>query len=150
MFHLNATIMVYKFFSKSERYIKNHLIDYIRFAKVDGSKHPENVRNIIKIAEHHGMRGQEIKSLISEINPDKIKTPQTDDERFDQLFYLLNLVLYDDLFNSTEADFCNEIGIYLGYKVEKVPLIVREMYDGIKYELSEDEIKKNVTKIITK
>jgi hypothetical protein len=140
--------MVYKFFSKKEGEVKNHLVDYIRLANAHQKEHPEEVKQIIEIAERNGMRGQEIKALTADINPEKIKVPKNDAERFEQLFYLINLVLYDNLFNSTEFDFCNEMGILLGYDANKVPQVVREMYNGIKYELAEDEIKKNVAKIL--
>ncbi|MBC7449883.1 MAG: hypothetical protein H7259_00185 [Cytophagales bacterium] len=140
--------MVYKFFSKKEGEVKNHLVEYLRLLNADHKDHPEEVKKIIEIAERNGMRGNEIRSLITEISADKIKTPENDDDRFEQLFYLINLVLNDNLLDSTEFDFCNDIGARLGYPAQKVPQITREMYNGIKYELNEVEIKKKVTSLL--
>lgn len=140
--------MVYKFFSKKEGEVKNHLAEYLRLLNADKKEHPAEVQKIIDIAERNGMRGTEIKSLMADINADKIKTPENDDDRFEQLFYLLNLVLNDSLLDETEMDFCNAMGLLLGYPPAKVPQIIREMYNGIKYELTEAEIRTKVADLL--
>ena len=140
--------MVYKFFSKKEGEVKSHLAEYLRMLNADKKEHPTEVQKIIDISERNGMRGTEIKSLMADISADRIKTPENDDDRFEQLFYLINLVLNDSLLDSTEFDFCNEIGLLLGYPPSKVPQIIREMYNGIKYELTEQEIKVKVTNLL--
>ncbi len=141
--------MVYKFFSKKDGEVKNHLVEYLRLLNADKQERSAEVQKIIDIAEKNGMRGNEIRSLMTDINADKVNTqPQTNEERFDQLFYLLNLILNDDLLDETEFDFCNEIGLLIGYTPSKVPLIIREMYNGIKYEWTEEEIKEKVRNLL--
>jgi len=140
--------MVYKFFSKKEGEVKNHLVEYLRLLNADKEERPAEVQKIIDIAERNGMRGNEIRSLMADLSAEKLKTPQNDDERFEQLFYLINLVLNDNLLDETEMDFCNEMGLLFGYPAAKVPQIIREMYNGIKYELTEAEIRTKVADLI--
>lgn len=142
--------MVYKFFSKKEGEVKNHLIEYLRLLNADKKEHPIEVQKILDIAERNGMRGNEIRALIADINAEKIKTPENGTERFDQLFYLINLVLNDNLLDSTEFDFCKEMGLLLGYPPTKISQIIREMYNGIKYELTEAEIRAKVGDLLIK
>ncbi|MBY0425227.1 MAG: hypothetical protein K2Q22_06290, partial [Cytophagales bacterium] len=98
----------------------------------------------------NGMKGSEIKSMIADVETDKIVHPTTDEERFDHLFYLVNLLFAADyLLNDGERDFLKEMAILIGYPAPKVPNILREMMEGIKLEKPESEVKEKVTALLS-
>jgi hypothetical protein len=51
------------------------------------------------------MRASDVKTIIPEVDPAKIKSPENNDKKFNQLFYLINLVLSDDFFETEEFNF---------------------------------------------
>ncbi|MFL5730202.1 MAG: hypothetical protein ACJ75J_12010 [Cytophagaceae bacterium] len=139
---------MYHWFNNSKNEVQKHILEYVKVINSDGKIHNQEMEHLIQLAEKNGMRGSEVKTLISGIDQSKIKAPQNDDERFEQLFYLVNLVLTDSMLNAEEFDFCREVGEKMGYPHTKAGLIVKEMHNGIKRELEEKEIKAKVQKLL--
>ncbi|MFL5729653.1 MAG: hypothetical protein ACJ75J_09240 [Cytophagaceae bacterium] len=136
---------MYYAFNNSKGEVRSHLVEYLRIINADGKEHGEETKKLIEIAEKNGMRGSELKTLIADIDSEKIITPSNNAERFDQLFYLVNLVVGDDyLLNHSEFDFCIEVATKMGIPANKSASIVKEMHNGIKHEVKEPELNEKV------
>jgi hypothetical protein len=103
---------------------------------------------IKSMAEINGMRPSDVDSLISELDPKKIHHPKNDEERIDQLFYMMGLLLDDLNFDVAEKDFINEFAKEIEIPVAKVPYIIMEIYNGLKNETPEDEIRSSVLNML--
>ena len=120
-------------------------MEYLRLINTDGKEHQEDIKKLIEIAEKNGMKGSEIKSMIADVESHKIVHPENDSERFDHLFYLVNLLFAADyLLNDGERDFLKEMAIIIGFPAPIIPSILREMMEGIKLEKPEEEVKTKV------
>lgn len=140
---------MYFWFNKSKKEVENHMLEYLRIINTDGKEHQEEIKKLIEVAEKNGMKNSEIKSMIADVESSKIITPQNDDERFELLFYLVNLLFSADyLLNDGERDFLKEMAIMIGFPAGKVPAILKEMMEGIKLEKEEPVIKTKVFEVL--
>lgn len=106
------------------------------------------VLEITEMANRNGMRQSDINSLAEELDPEKLIQPANDFERYGLLNYMMNLLLDDLNLDGAERDFLKEFAVKIGYPVEKAPFIIREIYNGLKNEESESEIKHSVEEIL--
>jgi hypothetical protein len=141
---------MYYWFGKRNKELRSHILEYLNLLTADTKQHPKKIAKIVSIAKNSGMRSSEIKSLINEVDPNKVKWPETNDEQFNQLYYLINLILKDEFFNTEEFDFCIEMATVIGYNRPEAATIVREIYNGIKTEMKEPEIKIRIQQILDK
>ncbi|MFN8414937.1 MAG: hypothetical protein U0U66_01255 [Cytophagaceae bacterium] len=140
--------MAFNIFRKSTKEVKGYLMEYLRVLNQEGKDHPAEVQKIIDIAEKNGMRGMDINTLIADIDAHKIKDPKDDNERFEFMKYLVQLVVNDDQFSDSEMDFLKEMGVSVGYPIMKVPQIILELYNGFKYEESVDDVKAKIDQLL--
>lgn len=141
---------MYFWFNRSKKEVENHMMEYLRLINTDGKEHQEDIKKLIEVAEKNGMKGSEIKSMIADVESHKIIHPQNDSERFDHLFYLVNLLFAADyLLNDGERDFLKEMAMIIGFPPAKVPSILREMMEGIKLEKPEPEVKSAVLAMLS-
>jgi hypothetical protein len=106
------------------------------------------VRQIMELAAINGMRPSDVDSLAASLDPKKLTIPQTEHDRLIMLEYMINILLDDLNLDSAEEDFLKDFGVSIGYPIEKVPLLVREVYNGMKNENTESEIKEAVNEVL--
>ena len=140
---------MYFWFNKSKKEVENHMLEYLRLINTDGKEHQEDIKRLVEIAEKNGMKNSEIKSMIADVESHKIVHPETDLERYEHLFYLVNLLFAADyLLNDGERDFLKEMAIIIGFPAAKVPSILKIMMEGIKLEKPEPEVKAEVLSLL--
>ena len=129
------------FFNKNKGEIRSHLLENIRFDESleEKRKHPV-LKEIISLAENNGMRGQELKALIAQLDDTLLITPNNDRERFSLLHKMITILNDDHFLNTGEKDFCTDYGVYLGYERINVVYLIRAIMDGMKLDQSEEEI----------
>ena len=106
------------------------------------------VKDIMSMAEANGMYSSDINSLISEINPEKLHHPKNHTERIDQMFYMMTLLLDDLNLDAAEKDFLKEFALSIDIPLTEAPYIIMEIYNGLKYETPEEEIRAKVLEML--
>lgn len=129
------------FESKEKKIIKSHLRHLVRLAKADGLLHKNELDYIKKIGKKNDLTDVEIKSVIENPTSVDIVIPNNDNDRFDQIFDLVQMMMKDDVVNDEEMEFCEELANRLGFRKVIVGVLVAKLQRGIDSGLSKDEIK---------
>jgi hypothetical protein len=135
---------MYYNFNNDKRDVKRHLLEYLRLINADEKKHDKDVEMIVSVALENGMSGTDLKALMVEIDAEKVKAPENPDEKFERIMYVINLCLYDHYFSDSEKDFCVDIAMLYGIPSAHAPMLIKEIYNGIKSEEKEEEIKETL------
>ncbi|MEM6359319.1 MAG: TerB family tellurite resistance protein [Bacteroidota bacterium] len=113
----------------------------IQLAEVDKHFSPLERQRIFDLAKQRKFPQDEVKELIR--NPEPIGTlgALSDDQRFDYLYNLIDLMLADKKIFENELVFCKDIAIKLGFRKD----VVEFLKDSI-YQLDIVELKNSVFK----
>jgi ATP-dependent RNA circularization protein (DNA/RNA ligase family) len=138
--------MQYRFW-RSKRKVKNDLQGFLYLIRSDKREHKPEVNKILSIAEKYGLDSSELTESGTIPDSDLINFPSNNEERFDCLYYLITLLLHDEPYHNEEFDFCMEMASIIGFERTSSPTIIREIYNGIKIKMKEEEIKEKVRNI---
>lgn len=98
-------------------------------AKADGEIDRSEMDLIIGLAEGFHMSTQEVTQIIRD--PDSVKEliPKTREERMEQLYDLVTVMLVDGKINEKELFFCKRLAVRLGWGEEAVNPLIRDMIE---------------------
>ncbi len=108
-------------------------------AKAEPIRHPY-VLHIMEMAKENGMRPSDVNSLAEELIPENLTPPANEHERYELMRYIMEILLDDLNFDDAEKDFLKCFAVEIGYPIERVAFVIREIYNGMKNENSETEI----------
>jgi hypothetical protein len=106
------------------------------------------VLRIMEIAANNGMRPSDVESLAEELDGSKLQMPTDSEDRFEYLNYLMDVLLDDLHLDTAEKDFLREVCIEIGIPVDKIPYLIKFIYDGLKTEMPLSEIKTNFISLL--
>ncbi|TPE44298.1 TerB family tellurite resistance protein [Pontibacter mangrovi] len=130
------------FESEETKRLKSHITNLGALAKVDGHLDPSEMKFIIAIGQKHGLKPDEVRSLLSDAKTRPPQLPTNDSERFDQIYDLVEMMLADGIVDESEMDFCINMAAKLGFKKSIVGVLVRKISVGVKDGLTRDNIKR--------
>jgi uncharacterized membrane protein YebE (DUF533 family) len=137
------------FESKEKKIIKSHVRHLVRLAKSDGILHSDELRFIKKVGKKNGLTDKEIDGIIQNPTSVDIVLPKDNDEKFYQIFDLVNLMLKDGEVNDAEIEFCMELANRLGFRKVIVGVLVAKIERGIKEGLTRKQIRKEADAFVT-
>lgn len=137
------------FESKEKKIIKSHVRHLVRLAKSDGILHSDELRFIKKVGKKNGLTEKEVDGIIANPTSVDIVLPKDNDEKFYQIFDLVNLMLKDGEVNDAEIEFCMELANRLGFRKVIVGVLVAKIERGIKEGLSRKQIRKEADAFVT-
>ncbi len=133
---------MFSFFESDEtKRIKSHLLNLGALAKADGHLDEAELNFIITVGRKHGLKPEDVRTLVANSSKDHLIIPDNDDERFDQLFDLVDMMLADGIVDDAEMDFCTSMAQRLGFRKAVVALLVRKISMGVKDGLTREQIK---------
>ncbi|MHC2990930.1 hypothetical protein OB13_04780 [Pontibacter sp. HJ8] len=133
---------MFGFFESEEiKKLKSHITNLGALAKVDGHLDPSEMNFIISIGQKHGMKAQDVRGLISNMDRVKTQLPTNDSERFDQIYDLVEMMLADGIVDENEMEFCINMAARLGFRKAIVGVLVRKISMGVKDGLTREAIK---------
>lgn len=108
----------------------------IQLAEIDKHFSPLERERIFDLARKRKFPQDEVKELIR--NPEPIGTlgALSDDQRFDYLFNLIDLMLVDKKIFENELVFCKDIAIKLGFKKDVVEFLKQYIF-----KMENDELR---------
>jgi uncharacterized tellurite resistance protein B-like protein len=136
-------------FKKNNQSKKNsHLKNLVVLAKLDGYVSKEELSFLIKVGEKNGISANDIRKMISRTTTVKVEKPETDDERFEIIFDLIQMVLADGVMDESEIDYAIDMAVKLGFRPAISGVLVRKIAIDLIEGLSKEEIKNRVTNFL--
>lgn len=109
----------------------SHIRNLIALAYADGKFTDDEKMYIAMVAEESGINKEEFKKIVQ--NPEKIKfhVPKNDEDKIEELYDLILLMMVDGELDENEILFCRMIALKLGFSYQIVDEIVNAIIDFI-------------------
>ena len=129
------------FENESAKKIKGHLLNLAALAKADGHVDAREMAFIVAVGKKNGLAESEVKDLVSGAKGTSAELPDTDSERFDQIYDLVHMMLADGIVDENEMDFCIMMAEKLGFRQAIVGVLVRKISQGVKDGVPQEQTK---------
>ena len=104
------------FESKKTKLLKNHLRNLVALSSADGNIDDSEKEILIKIGTRNGLKKVEVEKIIDNPGNTNFVPATSDDERFEQIYDLVELMLADGIAEDNELHFCVEMAEKLGFR----------------------------------
>lgn len=108
--------------------IKSQLSALVQLASIDGDFAGEEQSHIYMIAQANGIEKEEVDQLISQPEPLPPLSTLTDDDRFEYLFNLVQLMKIDSQVYLSEIKYCEDLAEKIGFKKTVVAQLSTRVY----------------------
>lgn len=129
--------------NKKERL--SHMRNLIVLSLSDNTPSREEFEIITKVGARIGLEEADLKRILERPESIDFIAPQNDDERIEQLYEMVAVMMVDGKIDSREVDYCKSIAIKLGFMPEVIDDMVAELMDliveGIAVEIVKSKIK---------
>lgn len=133
---------MFGFFENAQaKKIQGHLLNLAALAKADGHIDEREMSFIIAVGQKNGLNASKVKALVANAQGMSTDIPNTDSERFDQIFDLVDMMLADGIVDETEMEFCIVMAEKLGFRKAIVGVLVRKISMGVKDGFPRERIK---------
>ena len=127
-----------------------HLNILIQLAKVDGVVVQEEIDLINEIGKAHGMTEEQISACFEEQHELSDLKGLSDDEKFEYVYSLVQLMKIDGRLYDEEIKFCGSVAAKLGYDEEVLFELMLKIYSDPHMSADKNEIKKKIQSYLTK
>lgn len=128
--------------------IKKQLSELIRLATSDNDLDARELELITKIGAANGVSEEEVHELIGKPQElDNVDT-LTDDEKFECLYNVIQLMKVDRQVFKTEIVFCQRLASKLGYKEGVVAKMSQRIYSDPNITADRDDLKREAQKYL--
>lgn len=121
---------------------KNHLLNLLQLAKVDGLFHLNEYEFLLVVARKLGISVEYIQKIQKRKKNINFKLPQNPSEKFHYWYDLMNMVLADNVVHEKELEYCTEMAKVFGYKPEAISITLQRIQEGITHEQLYDILQK--------
>ncbi len=136
---------MFEFFeSKKTKQLKNHLRNLVALSSADGNIDDSEKDILIKIGTRKGLKKTEVENIIDNPGNTNFVPATSDDERFEQIYDLVELMLADGIAEDNELHFCVEMAEKLGFRKAVVGVLIRKITLSLLEGLDKETIKKEV------
>jgi uncharacterized tellurite resistance protein B-like protein len=132
------------FESKKKKQIKNHIKNLVSLSSADGVIDESEKEILIRIGTKKGLNRNEIQKIIDNPGNADFLPATSDDERFEQIYDLVELMLADGVAEDNELHFCVEMAEKLGFRKTVVTVLIRKITLSLLEGLDKETIKKEV------
>ncbi|MBV6639222.1 MAG: TerB family tellurite resistance protein [Cyclobacteriaceae bacterium] len=126
--------------------IKSQLSALIALAKIDGDFAGEERDLIYMIGKANGITEKEIMELVDQPEPLPSLSTMTDDEKFEYLYNIVQLMKIDNQIYLSEIKFCEELATKLGYKKGVISALSAKVFSDPMITSDRDSLKRAVKK----
>jgi uncharacterized tellurite resistance protein B-like protein len=127
---------------------KSHMKNLIEMAAADGHFMDVEFDLLKTIAKDHGISESHLNEIKKNPGNIKFEVPKDKDEKFRQLFDLVNMMSIDNEVHPKEAELCTLFAINFGYPRQHVKELLDIIRANIKNGQSLQETKKRVSLLI--
>lgn len=133
--------MLTLFATKKTKAHKSHIMNLVQLAKADGKISKSESGLLIKIGERNGVSAEEVFEMVDSSDDFFYKKPENDEQRFDQLYDLVEMMRIDGDVSPKELAYTTEIAEKMGVRKAVAWILVQSLVDGMALELSKEELK---------
>lgn len=126
--------------------IKAQLSTLIQLANVDGEFAGEERALIMMLGKANGITEQEVLSLVEHPEPLPPMSTMTDDDRFEYLYNIVQLMKIDSQVYLSEIKYCEELAEKLGFQKAVIAKLSSRIFSDPSITANRDSLKKVVKK----
>jgi len=126
--------------------IQSQLSTLIALAKIDGDFAGEERDLIYMIGKANGISEKEIMDLVDAPEPLPALTTMTDDDKFEYLYNIVQLMKIDNQIYLSEIKFCEELAAKLGYKKGVISALSAKVFSDPMITSDRESLKRAVKK----
>lgn len=126
------------------RYKKKHLQNLAAMAFVDGNLHQQEKNLLYTVGEKYGLKGWQIAKIIENQRPFQFDVPEDVDQRLDQIYDLVKMMLADEIIEDRELALCKLVAANFGFKKELVNTILHLIQKGKSGKFEWNLFKQNI------
>ena len=126
--------------------IKAQVSTLIQLANADGEFSGEEKQLIYMIGKANGMKESEIDDLVTTPEPMPPVSTMTDEDKFEYLYQVVQLMKIDSQVFLSEIKYCEEIAEKLGFKKKVIGALSKQIYSDPSITANIDSLKKAVKK----
>ena len=123
---------------------RTHLNILVHLAKVDGIVVQEEIDLINKIGHVNGMTDDEISSCFDQPNPIENLEHLEDDEKFEYIYSIVQLMKIDGRIYKEELNFCAKMASKLGYDEDVLLELILKIYSDPHISADRSKIKSKI------
>lgn len=135
---------MFDIFKKDDPLLSSHVKNLLEVALSDGkydAKEEKLLKSILKRSGRGGLYIAKVKSRMDEI---EFVMPGTDNERFDQIYDLITMMMADGDIDENELRVCNKYAVKLGFDLKLVEELVFSIRENINVGHSIEETRKRI------
>jgi uncharacterized tellurite resistance protein B-like protein len=121
---------------------KVHYLHLIQVARADGKIDPQEMAILHKEGRRFGLTDEEIDKLIENEKDHQYHPPYSLDDKFEDLFYIAEMILADDHISDSESKLLRRFAIEVGFDDRTIEILNEVLIGGIRNNESEETILK--------
>ncbi|MEM6829031.1 MAG: TerB family tellurite resistance protein [Bacteroidota bacterium] len=126
--------------------IQSKLSSLVQLANIDGEFSGEEKQMIYMIAKANGVSEEEVDGFIENPAPLPSISTMTDDDKFEYLFHLVQLMKIDSQVYLSEIKYCEELAEKLGFKKNVISQLSARIYSDPSITSDVTSLKREVKK----
>jgi hypothetical protein len=115
-----------------KRISREHFVHLVQVSKSDGKINPSELELLHKEGRKFGLTDPEIDKLIQHEIKNNYDPPYSLQDKFDQMYNIVEMVLADDIITEGERKLINRYAIEAGFTDKTIPKLVDLLITGIK------------------
>ncbi|RLD23602.1 MAG: TerB family tellurite resistance protein [Bacteroidetes bacterium] len=128
--------------------IRKQLNTLVQLGSVDGLMSEKEVRLVKLLGSVNGMSDEEIDSVIENPEPMEDLTLLSDDQKFEYIYSLVQLMKADGQVFKSEIAYCENVAKVLGYKKSVIGEISSRIYSDPAITADRDKLKEKAQKYL--
>lgn len=126
--------------------IKSQLSALIQLAKIDGDFAGEEKALIMMLGKANGVSEEEVMDLVEHPEPLPPLSTMTEDDRFEYLYNIVQLMKIDSQVYLSEIKYCEELAEKLGFKKSVIAKISSRVFTDPSITSNREALKRQVMK----
>jgi uncharacterized tellurite resistance protein B-like protein len=129
---------------------KKQLNTLVHLASADGSLSEEEARFLKMLGKFNGMSEEDIDELIKSPQPMEDLNLLSDDQKFEYIYSLVQLMKTDGRVFKSEIAFCEKVAEELGYKKKVIGELSSRIYSDPAITADREKLKAKAQKFLTR
>lgn len=129
------------FGSSKSRQRKSHFRNLIALAVADGKLDESEKKLLDAIASRIGLTEKEALKVLNSPKKVKFTPPSKPEERFEQLYDLVLLMMVDGDIDEDEMEYCRRMAIAYGFKTAAIDELVKHIVTQVKNGVNKEKVK---------
>jgi len=134
--------MLTLFATKKSKAHKSHIMNLVQLAKADGKISKSESGLLVKIGERNGVSAEEVFEMVDASDDFFYKKPENDEQRFDQLYDLVDMMRIDGEVSPKEVEYTIEIAEKMGIRKAVAWILVQALVEGLSIGKSKKSLKR--------